>query len=217
MSPLPSVPIDPDNGQPLVDLPPIVPQELNETAYMAYAPNDPVILAPEELCILRPFGEQLVDASGNLIVFFQSTLDTNRNVPGRNWWEAGVPSFGLLPAHRRPDRTQDTAYRYNERVVSIRIDDPEPTSQLPGYTLRRGDTYSVQLAFRGGEGPFAMDRVQAHVDGQLVLEDIQAVFYPDNTMVLATFTVAKSSGPGLFRIEGVQPVAFTRVAKVQVV
>jgi hypothetical protein len=112
MSPAP-VPVDPDTGQPLVDQPPIVPVEGLEAAYLSYAPNDGILLAPGELCLLKPgeevqtgsnslafvddVGRSVLDALGNQIVFFQSIGDLSRFVPGHGWWQAGTPVFGLLP------------------------------------------------------------------------------------------------------------------------
>jgi hypothetical protein len=212
----PSVPIDPDNGQPLVDPPPIVPVEDLEAAYLSYAPNDAIVLAPSELCLLRPGEEAQVDDQGNQIVFYQAVGDRSRVVPGHGWWQVGRPVFGLLPSNGRPSRPWDTAYRYEERVVEVRVDDPEPRFQLPGYALRRGATYGVQVMFRGASGFFAMDRVQAQAAGGLVLSDISAYFLPGNTAVVATFTIAKTSGSGFLHVLGVSPVAFDRYAKVQV-
>jgi hypothetical protein len=228
----PSVPIDPDNGQPLVDLPPIVPVEDLEAAYLSYAPNDAIVLAPSELCLLRPgeeaqtgsnslawvddLADAMVDDQGNQIVFYQAVGDRSRVVPGHGWWQVGRPVFGLLPSNGRPSRPWDTTYRYEERVVEVRVDDPEPRFQLPGYALRRGATYGVQVMFRGASGFFAMDRVQAQAAGGLVLSDISAYFLPGNTAVVATFTIAKTSGSGFLHVLGVSPVAFDRYAKVQV-
>jgi len=231
-TPVPSVPIDPDNGQPLVDLPPIVPLEGLEAAYLSYAPNDGVILAPSELCLLKPgeevqvgsnalawvddLADQMVDDQGNQIVFYQAIGDLARVVPGHGWWQAGTPVFGLLPSNGRPSRPMDVNYRYNERVVEIRVDDPEPRFQLPGYSLQRGATYGVQVMFRGASGFFAMDRVQAAATDGLLLSNISAYFLPGNTAVLATFTVAKNSGSGFLHVLGVSPVVFDRYATVLV-
>jgi hypothetical protein len=227
-----SVPVDPDNGQPLVDLPPIVPLEDFEAAYLAYAPNDGIVLAPSELCLLRPGDEievgtnslawvddvsnGVVDENGNQIVFYQAAGDISRFVPGIGWWQAGKPVFGLLPSNRRPWRPMDTDYRYDERVVEVRVDDPEPRFRLPGYTLARGGTYSVQVMFRDAGGFFAMDRVVAAVTDGLLLSSVSAYFLPGNTGVVATFTISKTSGSGMLHVLGVSPLVFDRYAKVQV-
>jgi hypothetical protein len=227
-----SVPVDPDNGQPLVDLPPIVPLEAFEAAYLAYAPNDGIVLAPAELCLLKPgdeievgtnslafvddVGNGIVDESGTQIVFYQATGDVSRFVPGVGWWQAGKPVFGLLPSNRRPRRPMDTDYRYDERVVEVRVDDPEPRFRLPGYVLVRGGTYSVQVMFRDASGFFAMDRVVAAVTDGLLLSDVSAYFLPGNTGVVATFTISKTSGSGMLHVLGVSPLVFDRYAKVQV-
>jgi hypothetical protein len=131
-----------------------VPVEGLEAAYLSYAPNDGIVLAPGELCLLKPgeevqtgsnslafvddVGRSVLDESGNQIVFFQSIGDLSRFVPGHGWWQAGTPVFGLLPSNRRPLRTMDVTYPYDERVVEIRVDDPEPRLRIPGYSLERG-------------------------------------------------------------------------------
>lgn len=230
--PKPSVPLDPDTGQPLVDLPPIVPVEGLEAAYLSYAPNDGVILAPSELCLLKPgteaqiglnalawvddLSDPMIDDRGDRIVFYQAVGDLSRAVPGHGWWQAGAPVFGLLPSDGRPRRPMDVNYRYDERVVEIRVDDPEPRFQLPGYSLERGATYTAQVVFRDTSGFFPMDRVQAQATDGLVLSGVSAYFLPGNTAVVATFTIAKNSGSGFLHVLGVSPVAFDRYAKVQV-
>jgi hypothetical protein len=161
-------------------------------------------------------GRSVLDESGNQIVFYQSIGDLSRFVPGHGWWQAGTPVFGLLPSNRRPLRTMDVTYPYNERVVEIRVDDPEPRLRIPGYSLERGGTYSVQVSFRDANGYFTMDRVQAWASDGLLISNLAAYFLPGNTAAVASFTVDKASGSGTLSVVGVSPVAFTRYAKVQV-
>jgi hypothetical protein len=87
---------------------------------------------------------------------------------------------------------------------------------LPGYTLARGGTYSVQVMFRDAGGFFAMDRVVAAVTDGLLLSSVSAYFLPGNTGVVATFTISKTSGSGMLHVLGVSPLVFDRYAKVQV-
>lgn len=206
--------------------------EAEQPGYWVYDTNDAILADSATLILLRPgresgpdnderynlvtdLGDRIVTHAGDSIVVVQSDQDPSRQVLGRDYFSAGRPWFGRLADNDRPLDPNDRAYLYVERVMVVRVDDPEPRLLLPSIRVGQGAQRLLRVTFVDKSGPSRQRKVALYVDEALRLA-VGAYALPGGTGILLDLTVAGDSGSGTLYVEGVAPAVFRRHVRVEV-